>query len=326
MSDSTQPTETSPPTEPVPSTDNKLKDFIQLAIAIAIVVTIAVMGVATLVASISPAIMAIIAAICGTVFMTAFPFVVKKSNQDELKFDISFVITMLVAGIVSTTFLPLMFINTTISMDNKLFIGVGTFAFSAIINYIINAIVSHMLNANKRLTQINQQLVQTLKDAKIDVPSTQTSSSTRKMLLAGVIVFLIFMLACTSVFAAVTITKTISASGNIVAVGDLAVYSDASGSTTVANINWGNVAPGSSVTNSIYIKNGANYPMILTFNTAGYNPTNMSSYSTVTWSYLNDTVIPQGHLVKVDLTFTAANNAPAGSFSFNIIITGTQTG
>ena len=139
-----------------------------------------------------------------------------------------------------------------------------------------------------------------------------------------VIALLIFGLSCTSVFAAVTVSRTIQAVGNITAVGDLVIYADQNGQTQLTTINWGNVAPGSSVTVPIYVKDAANYQMILGFVISGYNPAEMASTSTVTWSYIAGTVVQQGNIQKVDLTFTAASNAIAGSFSFNIIVSGTQ--
>jgi hypothetical protein len=314
MSDPTPPSTTPEPT-PVPETLGKLN--IQTIIAIVIVAILGVIGVAIFVAQASPTVVAIVCALIGTIFMTVFPFIVKKANKDELKFDVSFIITMLIAGIISTTLMPLLFINNTVSISNNLFIGIGTFGFSATINYIINAVASHILNDTKRFKALALSAGATI---------TEPDQKTRQLLTVGVIAFLIFCLSCSCVFAAVTISKTVTATGNITAVGDLAVFSDSTGTTQLTNVNWGNLAPGSSVTVPVYIKNAANYQMVLSFTVSGYNPPSMASTSTVSWNYVAGTIVAQGNIQRVDLTFTAANNAPAGSFSFNIIVTGTQTG
>jgi hypothetical protein len=259
-------------------------------------------------------ILAIISAISGTVFMTAFPFIMKKINKEELKFNVTYIFTMLASGILSTLLMPLYFINSPFPTGNSVFICAATFGISAFINYIINTIISHFLNEISRLK------------ITANVTSPSPTNNTKKILTVCAIAFLVFALTVSSTFAAVMVSQTVTATGNIIATGNLGIFSDASGQTPLANIGFGNIAPSGSTTQSIYVKNSANYPMTLGIQTTGFNPAAYSSALSVSWNYVAGTLLQPGQIVKIDVTLAATNQALYGSFSFNIAISGTQSG
>jgi hypothetical protein len=259
-------------------------------------------------------ILAIISAISGTVFMTAFPFIMKKINKEELKFNVTYILTMLASGILSTLLMPLYFINSPFPTDNSVFICVATFGISAFINYIINTVIAYFINEISRLKLA------------ANVTSPVSTNNTKKIITICAIVFLIFALTASSTFAAIMVSQTVTATGNIIATGNLGIFSDATGQTILTNIAFGNIAPSGSTTQSIYVKNSANYPMTLGIQATGFNPPAYSSALSVSWSYVAGTIIQPGQIVKVDVTLAATNQALYGSFSFNIAITGTQSG
>ena len=259
---------------------------------------------------------AIAFSILGTVFSTVFPFIIKKLNKENIKFDLVYIMTLLIAAIISTALLPLYFYGSNLPVNNNAFICVSGFAIAAILNFVINTFVAHWINNINRL----KELAGAAGDA------ISPSSDTKKILSICAIAFLIFGLSCTSVFAAVTVSRSLTGTGNITTTGNMTVYSDSGGATILTSINWGNVAPGSAITVPIWIKDSANYPLTLSMSVSGYTPTQMAQYLTITWTYVPGTVIQPGQMQKVDLTLTAAGNAVAGSFSNNLIITGTQSG
>ena len=116
--------------------------------------------------------------------------------------------------------------------------------------------------------------------------------------------------------------QTLSSSGTISAV-NLGVYSDAGCTVPITTISWGNLAPGTQVTQTIYVKNTGNVVETLSMATNTWSPGNAGTYLTITWS---PTLSSLGAGVSTSATLTLAASAGAGaisSFSCNIVITGT---
>jgi hypothetical protein len=141
-------------------------------------------------------------------------------------------------------------------------------------------------------------------------------------MVAVAIAVLVLVVIASGAFAVLTYTASINGKGSITGVG-VSIYSDPQGQNSTDSINWGNIAPGGSVTTTIYIKNTGNTPITLALSTANWTPTTISSSLTLTWDYNNATV-QAGALTKVNLTLAASQNAPQGqSFTVNLIITAT---
>ena len=101
-------------------------------------------------------------------------------------------------------------------------------------------------------------------------------------------------------------------------------YTNAACTIPCTALSVGSVAPGSSVTQTIYIKNSGTVPVTLTMAVSGWNPSNAGSYLTLSWNRQNY-VLSSGGVVDVTLTLTAgANVGSLTSFSCNVTITGTQ--
>jgi hypothetical protein len=240
-----------------------------------------------------------------------------KKIKKELGFDLSYVFTMLISAIASVAILPVFFINNALPPNNVVFVFLATASMGAVLNLLVNAPVSYGLG---KLNLLKTALA----SAKVSLPSSSAMISKSKALFTAIaIVSLCFLLATTCVFAAVTFSKTVSSTGSVTAIGNIAIFSDSTGQTSLNTITWGEVAPGSSITVSIYVKNTGNVPMTLAIATANWVPATYGQYLTISWNYQGQAV-QAGNLQKIDVTLAATNLSPGGSFSANIIITGTS--
>ncbi len=120
-----------------------------------------------------------------------------------------------------------------------------------------------------------------------------------------------------------TSSQTMQSTGSITAV-NVGVYSDSGCTQNLTSIDWGTLAPGNSTTRTIYIKNTGTIPVTLSMATSGWVPSNANTYLTLSWNRANY-VLAASTSVSATLTLTASASAGTlTTFSFNIVITGTQ--
>ena len=98
----------------------------------------------------------------------------------------------------------------------------------------------------------------------------------------------------------------------------LGIYSDAGKTSNVTSIDWGTCYVGSSISKVVYIVDTGNVNEAFNFSAANWNPPSVSVLQFAT-DYNGATLTPN-QMVKVTLTLTIPLNAPAGPFSFNIIV------
>jgi hypothetical protein len=123
--------------------------------------------------------------------------------------------------------------------------------------------------------------------------------------------------------AALTSSVTIPASGTITAL-NLGVYSDSDCTQTCTSFNLGQLNPGSSQSQTIYIKNTGNVPETLTLTASSWSPSGATTYLTLSWNKQN-AVLAAGASTQATLTLTAASDCGSlTNFSCSITITGTQ--
>ena len=118
-------------------------------------------------------------------------------------------------------------------------------------------------------------------------------------------------------------SQTLQSSGTVTAV-NIGVYSDSGCTQNLTSINWGSIYPSNSTTRIIYVKNNGSLPVTLTMTTGNWVPSNANTYISLSWNQ-EGTVLSAGQSTTATLTLSAS--ASAGnitSFSFNIIITGTE--
>ena len=121
----------------------------------------------------------------------------------------------------------------------------------------------------------------------------------------------------------VTTSQTVPTSGTVSSV-NVGVYTDPGCTQNCTSVSWGNIAPGSAITRTIYVKNTGNLPVTLSMATTNWAPTNANMYILLGWNQAN-TVLAAGASTSATLTLSASSNAGGVSnFSFNIVITGTN--
>ena len=116
-------------------------------------------------------------------------------------------------------------------------------------------------------------------------------------------------------------STSLQSHGTIQTIG-VAAYKDSACTTPVSDVNWGNIAPGSSSTNTLYVKNEGNSDLTLSLATTNWNPTNAQSYMTLNWNYAGQTITPN-QVIQITLTLSVSQSINGiESFYFDIVISG----
>jgi len=119
-------------------------------------------------------------------------------------------------------------------------------------------------------------------------------------------------------------TQTISNTGNLSAVG-VGVYWDSSCNNAVLSIDWGALDPGATVDKTIYIKNEGTLAVLLDMTTDNWDPASASSYISLSWNRENYELDP-GSVIQAVLTLSVSSSvSEITNFSFDIVITGTES-
>jgi len=126
-----------------------------------------------------------------------------------------------------------------------------------------------------------------------------------------------------TVFGAFVATRTISNVGSMKAIG-VGVYWDSGCTNAVSSIDWGSLEPGVTKNFTIYVRNEGNVQLKLSMTTSNWNPASASSYMTLSWNRENY-VLAAGSVVSAVLTLSVSSSiSEITSFSFDIIIAGTE--
>jgi len=123
------------------------------------------------------------------------------------------------------------------------------------------------------------------------------------------------------VYALTSVSVYLSSVGTVKAVG-VGVYWDSGCSQSVSVIDWGLADPGSVKNVTVYIRNEGNAPIMLSLQTANWNPANASDYISLSWDYGGQAIDPNG-VVQVRLVLSVSSSIQGiTSFSFDIVIAG----
>ena len=145
---------------------------------------------------------------------------------------------------------------------------------------------------------------------KILVLGTSTS------IIAMILILLILIVSGTLVSNA-----TVSAS-RFVAKAKLEVYSNSLCTQKITSINWGKIAPESSISKTVYVKNLGTTPLMLTMSKTNWNPTTANDSITLTWNR-ESTILAPNQIISANFTLGVSSSISGiTSFSMNIIITG----
>ena len=122
---------------------------------------------------------------------------------------------------------------------------------------------------------------------------------------------------------ALSSSQLVPSGGTITAV-NVGVYTNSACTTNCTSINWGTLAPGTSVTITVFVKNTGTVPVKLSMTKTNWAPSNAGTYLTVTWNREGYS-LAAGNSVSATFTLTASASAGAlTTFSFDLVITGTQ--
>ena len=99
-----------------------------------------------------------------------------------------------------------------------------------------------------------------------------------------------------------TAQQSVPLSGIVSSVG-IGVYSDSSATTTCTSFDCGNLKPGSTTTQTIYVKNTGNITETLHMTTTDWNPSTANTILTLTWDK-EGSALTAGSVVATTLTLT----------------------
>lgn len=122
--------------------------------------------------------------------------------------------------------------------------------------------------------------------------------------------------------------RLIGTRGNLYSPPNIGIYQDSNGTNPVSYIDWGSVEPGLTKNMTIYICNEGKGKVNLSLNTTGWNPSNISSYMALTWSYNGSPLFPT-EIIQVTFSLSSSSSPEfirylvaydVKEFSFNIVI------
>ena len=125
------------------------------------------------------------------------------------------------------------------------------------------------------------------------------------------------------IYGALTTVTTIGNTG-VIASANLRIYWEEQCISSVINIPWGYMNPGENKSVTVYVKNIGTVPLTLSMETSNWQPTNASTFFTLTWNYLGNN-IESNTVASVTLYLSVSKDIQGISdFQFQITITGTQ--
>ncbi len=128
----------------------------------------------------------------------------------------------------------------------------------------------------------------------------------------------------TMLTAGVLTSNQAAPSSAIILAANLGVYTDSACTSNCTAVSAGTLAPGSSKTYTVYVKNKGTAPMTLSMITSEWNPKVAHGPITLTWNRENYS-LTAGDSIGATLTLAVSSSIDSSinSFSFNIAITGT---
>lgn len=145
------------------------------------------------------------------------------------------------------------------------------------------------------------------------------------------IAILLFALAAISVvltyttYAALSSNKTLDSAGNIKVSPNLGIYQDSACTVPVTDINWGSVTPGTSISQTMYVKNiGQGTSLALSLATSNWNPAAANGPISISWNLEGQRLYPGQSAAAVITTTVSPTIADISDFDVQITMTGAQ--
>lgn len=117
-------------------------------------------------------------------------------------------------------------------------------------------------------------------------------------------------------------SRTISNVGSVKGIG-VGIYWDLTCTNRTSSINWGLLNPGSNKTVWIYVRNEGNSVVVLSKTVQNWNPSNVQSYVSFNWNYINQT-LSVNQVLRLSLTLIVSSTVSGiTNFSFDVTISAT---
>lgn len=147
--------------------------------------------------------------------------------------------------------------------------------------------------------------------------------------ISGVIIIAITlagMLLTVTAASVISVNEALPSRGSIISSINLEIYSDSECKQRLTSIDWGEISPGGTSSQTLYIKNTGDKPLVLQGATDNWNPSEANGPITVTWNRENDN-IASGQTLQAVLTLGVSSTISGiTDFSVDIIINGVDTG
>ncbi|MHA1665387.1 MAG: hypothetical protein ACTSVW_06100 [Candidatus Njordarchaeales archaeon] len=102
-------------------------------------------------------------------------------------------------------------------------------------------------------------------------------------------------------------------------------YLDSECTQEVSSIDWGVLEPGSTKSFTIFIKNEGNVDVTLSLSSENWTPQSASTYITISWDYNGSSIAPN-QVIQVNLNLQVSSSVSGiDNFSFDIVITATES-
>jgi len=114
--------------------------------------------------------------------------------------------------------------------------------------------------------------------------------------------------------------KTMPSHGTVKSI-NVGLYSDQACTTPIVSIQWGQLEPGATANQTVYIRNEGDSKTALTMTLSNWNPTNSSNHIDFNWDYTGQT-LDVNQVVQVKFTlFISENIQGITDFRFDVTMT-----
>jgi len=153
----------------------------------------------------------------------------------------------------------------------------------------------------------------------------KTTSKFNKSKIMVVALTIIALALSATTYAAITINQDVPTSGTITTSPNVGVFSDTACTQSLTSLTWGTIAPGNSVTRTIYVKNtGAGASIDLSMTTLSWTPAEANGPITITWNRQGTSLAPGESATAVITLAISSSIVDVADFSVTIRITGTS--
>jgi hypothetical protein len=103
---------------------------------------------------------------------------------------------------------------------------------------------------------------------------------------------------------------------------EIDVYSDSGCTKPVSNVDWGEIAAGSTINRIVYVENNGDYEVTLGLSTENWSPFEAIADITLDWDY-DGVYLEIGEVRRVIFSLSVDSDIGSiSSFSFDIVVTG----